>query len=220
MNIEEHVLAALKGAEKHTYPFPFFFAENVFPADFYADIRAILEAKTDYSNESRTGSSYANRTFSEGNDLPGTEFMHSQDFLIQMLHLFEPQLKAEYGGKAMKFRRDIRLIRDHQNYAIGPHTDAAWKVLSLLFYLPPDESMRQYGTSFYRPLDKSFRCPGGPHHKFEDFKEIGRAPFLPNSCLGFWKTDTSFHGVAPIPDIITRDVLLYNIYRGPEIKGT
>jgi hypothetical protein len=215
VNVEEHVLAALKSTPIHTYPFPFFFAENVFPAAFYAELRAYLEKPNDYiSVEGR----FANRTFADGSLIPGIEFMHGKKFLVEMLHLFEEPLQAEFGGVKAKFRRDLRLVRDHKNYSIGPHTDMPLKVLSLLFYLPPDDSMKQYGTSFYKPLDPTFICPGGPHHDFEDFKEIGRAPFLPNSCLGFWKTDTSFHGVAPIPVTITRDVLLYNIYRGPTAK--
>jgi len=208
MNIQEHVIAALRGAPRHKEPFPWFFAENVFPSDFYAHLQDVLAKKEDFHTEK-----FANRTFANSPLDPALDFMASNEFFHEMLRLFSEELVADYGGKKATFTRDVRLIRDNQGYKIGPHTDAPWKVLSLLFYLPPDDSMKEYGTAIYVPKNKSFRCPGGPHYSFEHFDMVDRVPFLPNTCLGFWKTDHSFHGVPPIAGVVRRDVLLYNIYR-------
>jgi hypothetical protein len=73
--------------------------------------------------------------------------------------------------------------------------------------------MEELGTSLFVPKDASFRCEGRAHHPFEKFKKVMTAPFLPNSLLGFFKTDNAFHGVERIERERTqRDSILYNIY--------
>jgi hypothetical protein len=197
------------GAVKLHDPFPHFFARDVFPAPFYAELMRKLTSKTDFHDEK-----FANRAFADSlGDFPELEFMKSKEFFAAMLQLFPDDLKHDFGGRKVSFYRDLRLIRDRQHYKIGPHTDAKWKVLSLLFYLPATHEHRDYGTVIYAPKDDAFRCAGGPHYPFEPFREVWRAPYVPNSCLGFYKTDHSFHGVPPIPIDIQRDVLLFNIYQ-------
>lgn len=209
MNIEEHVTLALQEVVKEREPFPCFFARNVFPADFYTSLMAELELKKDFHNEQ-----YANRSFADSIGIPELDFMKkSVPFFRSMLGLFEEDLQRDFAGKQSKFHIDVRLIRDSLGYKIGPHTDASWKVLSLLFYLPKTNEHSDCGTAVYVPKMPDFRCPGGPHYSFDDFTEVWRAPFAPNSCLGFWKTDKSFHGVPPLPVQFQRDVLLYNVYR-------
>ena len=99
------------------------------------------------------------------------------------------------------------------DYSIAPHTDKPDKVVSLLFYLPADESLRELGTSLYVPKDPAFRCDGSIRHPFELFRKVTTAPFLPNSLFGFLKTDQAFHGVEVIDrPAVERNLLLYNIY--------
>ena len=93
----------------------------------------------------------------------------------------------------------------------------ARKVITLLFYLPKDESQRHLGTSIYLPKDREFRCPGGPHYSREGFERIVTMPFLPNSLFVFLKTNNSFHGVEPVQDPDTRRwLLLYDLYHTVE----
>lgn len=214
MNISQHMLTALRSAVQQRYPFPHFVANNVFPTTFYNDVLLpMLAQKDDYEGvEGR----YANRTFANGLVLPELDFMSSKEFFGDVLRLFPEPLRLCYGGTNQRFTRDVRLIRDCQHYKIGPHTDITKKVISLLFYLPPDDSLRDYGTVIYHPKPHFQRDPDdtryGRHYDFDDFDELARVPFLPNTCLGFWRTDWSWHGVPPIPDVVRRDVLLYNIY--------
>ena len=73
--------------------------------------------------------------------------------------------------------------------------------------------MVELGTSIYVPKDPSFRCDGRIHHPFNQFKKVMTAPYRPNSLLGFFKTDSAFHGVERIATENTqRDSILYNIY--------
>lgn len=214
LSLEEFVTRKLQETPKIPTPFPHFFCENVFPADFYAELRAVLDKKTDFHTES-----YLNRSFADQIGINELDFMLTSQFLKNMLLLFRDEAVEKFGDQSVSFTRDLRLVRDQQHYKIGPHTDAPWKVLSLLFYLPPTDEYHGFGTSLYIPDDPEFRCEGGRHHKFEGFTEVWRAPYIPNSCLGFWKTDKSFHGVPTIPVQFQRDVLLYNIYRAKEQDG-
>lgn len=206
-DVEAHVVNALTSAHKNRDPFPYFFAKNVFPQPFYDKMMEILAQKDDYHAEA-----FANRKFADDIGLPGLEFMKSTPFFHSMLRNWPIQLSEKFGGRNVQFYHDLRLIRDQQHYKIGPHTDAPWKVLSLLFYLPATDEHSAHGTSFYAPHNRDFVCAGGPHHKFELFDKVATMPFLPNTCLGFWKTNKSFHGVEPIPVQFQRNVLLYNIY--------
>lgn len=216
LNIEQHVKYALLNAGRREWPFAHFFAENVFPEPYYAEIQQFLAQmkQTDFVETTNAGTgAYRNRAFSRDNMVPGCEFMLSEDFLRTILYIFDKEAREAFPYGKMAVSRDMRLIRDSKEYKIGPHTDAKWKLVSLLFYLPSDLQYIDYGTSLFVPKDNNFTCEGGPHYPFEPFKKVYTAPFIPNSCLGFWKTNKSFHGVEPIPIDIQRDVLLYNIYR-------
>lgn len=213
MNLQRHVTSALQLTTKFRVPFPHFFAENVFPEGFYEELMILLERKDDFSARE-----FENRQFASEIGIPALDFMLEKGFMRDMLHLFNVEAQALVSDGKTMFGRDLRLIRDSRDYKIGPHTDTPAKVLSLLFYLPADETYRDFGTSIFIPEDPDFRCAGGPHYPFEGFREVWRAPFLPNSCFGFWKTTNSFHGVLPLPVQFRRDVLLYNIYTAPD-KG-
>lgn len=211
-SVEGHMLYALRNAPQKKWPFPHFYAENVFPADFYQTICARLSCKKDFSAvEGR----YSGRTFAALEDFPELNFMKTPEFLRNIAKIFTKEIGTTFQGRKPDecgMFYDLRMIRDGQHYAIGPHTDAQWKLISLLFYLPPSNIYREHGTSIYLPKNRQFRCPGGPHHAFEDFDLVYTAPYLPNTCFGFFKTNNSFHGVEPLPVAFPRDVLLYNIY--------
>lgn len=216
LNIEQHVKYALLNTRRHEWPFAHFYAENVFPADYYEGIQAFLRTQQDDSfvDTTNAGSGkYGNRQFAKDSMIPGCEFMLSNDFLRAVLQIFDKETRQAFPDGQIRVSRDIRLIRDSKEYKIGPHTDAKWKLVSLLFYLPPHGQHKAYGTSLFVPRSPDFTCEGGPHYPFEPFHKVYTAPFMPNTCLGFWKTNRSFHGVEPIPIEIQRNVLLYNIYR-------
>lgn len=131
-----------------------------------------------------------------------------------IINKFMPGIRVRFGGNARLVTRvEARFVRDMTDFSISPHTDMPSKLVSLLFYLPSDESMRALGTSVYVPKDPSFSCDGRRRHPFELFRKVMTAGYLPNSLLGFLKNDKAFHGVEVIKQqAIERNVLLYNIY--------
>jgi hypothetical protein len=207
-SIENHVSYALGNANVKKWPFSHFYVENVFPQEFYDQILDTLREKSDFHG----GTKYKGRTFADESIIPGTEFMLQGPFLRLILSLFPKEFAMRFPHGTFKPDVELRLIRDGKGYSIGPHTDAPWKVISLLFYLPADCSHAECGTSIYVPKDRDRTCAGGPHHKFDEFEQVVTAPYVPNACLGFWKSDNSWHGVEPVTADFDRDILLYNVY--------
>lgn len=209
MSVKSHVLYALRNADVRGYPFPHFFARNVFPEDFYWKMLKNLSPDEEYT---QMGGYYPNRFFGPKDIPEGCAFMVSNEFMNEVMMIFYPWFKKLYGDKKISISMDLRTVRDKKGYAIGPHTDAAWKLVSMLFYLPQTYGHKDCGTSIFVPKIRGFKCLGGPHYDFDGFDEAWRAPYEPNTCFGFWKTESSFHGVYPVEDDFSRDVLLLNLY--------
>lgn len=209
MNPLEHVIYKFINTPVRGYPFSHIFIEDVFPRAFYDKILANLPKAADYASN---GTHYNGRKFADPTTNETFSFLQDQAFLRAIIHIFLPDFKKRFGDSNLNVTQDLRLILDGENYSIGPHTDAPWKIVSLLFYLPPDNGLRDLGTSIYLPKERSFHCKGGPHYNHSDYDLVYTAPFLPNTCFGFFKTDYSFHGVEPIKMACRRDVLLWNLY--------
>ncbi|HEV7477367.1 MAG TPA: hypothetical protein VGO02_06485 [Burkholderiales bacterium] len=228
---ELQVLYKIGNAAVREYPYPHIYVPDIFPADFYAELRRNLPPQSAMKNLGELGrvigTTYpargvlplmqknlaaldeAQRGFWErlGNWLLGRRFA---DIMISK---FAPYLAQRFGDlRSVRFSAEALIVRDRSTYTLGPHTDAPSKALSFLFYLPPDGSMAHLGTSIYLPRDPSFMCPGGPHHPFDQFERMLTMPYVANALFAFMKTPNSFHGVEPIEEAgVQRDLLLYDI---------
>lgn len=230
--VKEQVIYRIANAPIWEYPYPHFYLEQVFPQGFYAELRANWPDSSALVSLPETGrvskGVYKERfvlplnekginKLSEDRRAFWTEFggwFLAPPFLGAMVNKFDRYVQERLGNEAYqyKFEADALVVRDHTHYSIGPHTDAPHRLLSLLFYCPDDESMKQLGTSIYVPLDPDFRCKGGLHHKHAKFQKVRTLEYKPNSLFAFFKTDNSFHGVEPIGEQnVERDVLLYDI---------
>jgi hypothetical protein len=206
INPVEHVAYRLRNATVNRYPFPHFYVEEVFPWEFYYSLLDNLPQ--DY----KPLGSFKSRTYTD--TLPEMmEGFKSSYFANAVLAIFGKEFWERFPNAGRpKLSTEWRFIRDSEDYQIGPHTDAERKVVSLLFYLPMGMDNTDVGTGIFVPQDHAQTCAGGPHYGFEGFDEVWRAPFVPNSVLGFWKNENSWHGVRKIHREIERNVLLFNIY--------
>lgn len=212
------------------FPYPHFYVPDVFPADFYRQIQQNLPDPDAMLpiEQVRKVKGYKERFVFGMEDehlatLPAGKRAFWQDlrswlvganFQSLVLRKFQPFIDQRFAGKSdVQFSDEALLVQDITNYKLGPHTDTPRKVITMLFYLPPDDSQCHMGTSLYLPKDGEFTCPGGPHHDRENFVRLHTNPFLPNSLFAFFKTNNSFHGVEPVADPgCRRWLLLYDIY--------
>jgi hypothetical protein len=223
--VEAHVLARLAAAPVRSEPFAHCVIDEVFPRDFYESIIDCWPEEESWQPLSETGrvnpGAYSSRQVVLMNPagfarLDGERrafweaevgaWLLGAQFRVRVLEKFFP--KGETGETS----GDALIVSDRTTYAIGPHTDAPHRRVSLLFYLPEDATFRRFGTSLYQPLDPAFRCAGGPHHDFSRFRKITTVEFVPNRLVAFPKSDRCFHGVEPV-DLagIDRRLLIYNV---------
>jgi hypothetical protein len=230
--VEQYVIYQIANAPLREHPFPHLYVESVFPDEFYRAMRSHWPGSSSLISLAKTGrvtaGAYPDRFIMafrppEIEKLPQgqREFwsgLHSwfmgESFLRALLQKFGPQIQKRFGDTIGRysFGVDSLIVRDRVNYQLGPHTDAPHKLLSLLFYCPDDDSMKDLGTTIYVPIDPGFRCPGVQHYQNDMFNKVRTMEYRPNSLFAFFKTDNSFHGVEPITDTgVLRDLLLYDV---------
>jgi hypothetical protein len=230
-NVNLRVLYKIANAPIQPFPFPHIYVRDVFPEDFYQELRRNLpprEAFKTLTELKRVTGTYPETRLVlpltpdhvQGLDEPHRGFwqqlsswMLGGAFGQALLLMFTEYLEMRFGdpGK-MQFHDEALVVQDYTTYSLGPHTDTPMKVLSCLFYLPADDAMAHLGTSIYVPKDPGFHCAGGPHYPFAKFDRMVTMPFLPNSLFAFLKTPNAFHGVEPIAEpSVRRDLLLYDI---------
>lgn len=225
--IEPQFAYKVANAPIRPFPYPHIFVEDVFPRSFYEEIqknipspelmvpiekaRPVKGYKERFvldPNGPMEGLSDAQRSF--WSDM--SRGLRAGMFRRLLLSKFQPYLKERFKGQTVEVTDETLLVEDITKYALGPHTDAPSKVITVLFYLPRDLSQSHLGTSIYQPKNPADVCPGGPHYGFEQFNRVATMPFLPNSMFAFVKGDTSFHGVEPVTDPdVKRWLLLYDI---------
>lgn len=231
-----HALYRILNTPVRPWPHPHLYVEEVFPTDFYAELRRSMPAAEAYTPLAKTGK------VAQGDYEMRAGFLLDKRHLGQVpaevaefwTGLFDEVLNGEFAsallarhaedirqrmereGVAMPQSpdRDMILVRDSSSDGVKIHTSDPRNLLTLLFYLPEDERNAGCGTTLYLPKDRSMRCWGGPHHDFAGFDPVWTMPYRPNSLFMFVKTDESFHGVKPIQvENLRRDLLLYYIHR-------
>lgn len=127
---------------------------------------------------------------------------------IALFHKFRDSLEMRFGNKWPDAVTVPIFYRDYPGYRIGEHTDAPYKLVTMQFYLPRDNSQRHLGTSFHLRENNQFKLL-----KTNDFK--------PNSAYAFVRTDESWHSVKQLADHESiRNTLALTIYvKGQEYKS-
>lgn len=227
LNVSDHVQQALDQSQIDLDPYPHILVENILPKEYYQyllDLRIPDDCLQSLEDVGRVTNYPPGRRFIEimpnmpilGRDL--REFWEETAMFLttrltpMITQKFSSHVAKRLGiGTNVDVTSEILYVRDNQGYALSPHSDSPEKILTFLIYLARDSDHKSFGTSVYRPRDPNFTCPGGPLHPFENFERVKTAPYQPNTLFGFVKSDRSFHGVEPINENYTRDLLIYDI---------
>jgi hypothetical protein len=231
-----HIVERLGAAEVLLEPYPHYYLENVFPADYYQTLLENLPESSAYQNLYEVTDLKLDhfrhrdqRDFNQGwtGMLTGEvkefwqrfhEWFLGPALAHAVMRSFSTQLHARFGDEQSwpEVLVESQLIRHRAGYFLGPHSDLYTKLIVLLLYLAPDDSAAHLGTSLYRPKDPAFSCPNSTHYPFEDFIRVKTASYKPNSLLAFVRSDISFHGLEVLSekDVTTsgRDVIQYVLH--------
>jgi hypothetical protein len=212
----EQSLTRLLRAPLVQTPYRHMYVRNVFPADFYAEMLRNLPDDDAYGSRA-----YPHRRLLEPATLGGfwadlCAWMGSGEYVAALYNRFSMVRDERFGPLDLRVGFDIRLVRDDPEYHLSPHTDVPNKFLSFLFYLPSDDRMREFGTTIFQHRDPEFSHDGLSWLKdMDDFSPVWTAPFMPNTCFAFARTDKSFHGVLSSDCGMVRNALLLNIFATP-----
>lgn len=228
--VEEFVKYRIANTAVREYPYPHFHVEGVFPEEYYRQILANWPAEARFQSIAETGRTAAG-TYRERHvmNLPLAPDSHADwsqkpfwdefaqwflgpGFLHFLVTHYKPWIvKGRQLSPQINVRAEGLLVQDHSNYAISPHTDAAHRLVSTLFYCPPDAGQSHLGTSIYVTKDGSVaREIQRNHLPRENFLKVSTAPFVPNSMFGFVVCRNSWHGVDRIlDDNVRRNVILH-----------
>lgn len=233
--VEQQVMYRLANAAMRPWPYPHVVVDDVFPADYYARLVDALPPLDTYRTIVDTGrvaeatpDAYRQRytidmTRPEPERFPLAQrdvwaglldWLIGQRFLTFALQRFSPLVQARFGDRLnrVNFYPEFQLVRDFTDYALGPHTDNARKVVVMLFYLPRTADREALGTSLYVPRQPDFRCEGGPHRPRENFLRVATMPYRPNTMVAFFKSARSFHGVEPVLEPgVRRDLIQLSV---------
>jgi hypothetical protein len=231
-----HVVERFRAAHVTPEPFPHYYLENVFPDDYYQALLGQLPSSRVYQNLFEVSNLKLDhfryrdqRDLNEGwtDKLPSelrafwddfNKWFLGPDLARAVLDSFAEPLDARFGPKKSwpAVSVEAQLIRHQAGYFLGPHSDLHTKLVVLLVYLAREGSTKHLGTSLYLPKKPGFSCPNSAHYPFQDFVKVKTVPFMPNSLLGFVRSDVSFHGVEPLSEkdctTCSRDLIQYVLY--------
>jgi hypothetical protein len=215
-----YVIDRLRTSEVLEDPYPHYYLEDVFPSEYYQSLLRHLPDSSVYDNLFAVTDLKLDhfrhrdqRDLNEGwtEMLPEAIKGFWDDFnrwfmgpeLAQaVLRTFAEPMRERFGDDESwpDVSVEAQFIRHRAGYFLGPHSDLYTKLVVLLFYLAPDDSLAHLGTSLYRPKDRDFTCPDSKHYPFDDFVNVKTAPYKRNSLLAFMRSDRSFHGLEPLSE--------------------
>lgn len=216
-----HMVTAVQRGETFDEPFSHAYFEDIFPADVYSRVLTGLPDPALYlplnlKQWSRPdGTSTRDRFFLTEENIARLDderqklwstlcWVMSHPALKRALfHKLAPTLSRRSGTPAQRVEEieshpRMLLFRDTDQYRIKPHPDGLETIATMGFYLPPDESQLNLGTSIYRRRSVWETLQTG-----QRFEEVRRMPFRPNSAYGFAvindRQQKSWHGVELVP---------------------
>ncbi len=197
------IVQAVRAAVAHSQPFPHLRLSDVFGGEDYREILRLLPPRHAYAELRHKDARLPDGTYSRLEFPLTLERMERLDrdrrrFWAGIADaLRHPDIAREFAARFAELGCQVpiesgsvpwlSLTRDFPGYSIRPHQDIPSKLLTVQFYLPPDDRGSAMGTNFYRR--------GGAGALERDVS----VPFLPNSGYALAVTENSWHGVDIIP---------------------
>jgi hypothetical protein len=194
LELVAHGVQSLRNAQVFSKPYPHLLFDKFWPEDFYRELLAKKPEPANYVQLNRENTRRQFTLFDGSCDAGDDErralwklvsdVMASPEIEAALRDMLDEgfQLRAKGSGEEWPVKMYPRPVAytDYDGYAIKPHPDTRRKVLTMLIYMPEDDSQADLGTSLYKisPL-------GVFAWKTYGLVEEKTAPFLPNTGLAF-----------------------------------
>ncbi len=206
----DHGVKSIMAARVFSKPYPHMAYENFWPEDFY---QLLLSRRPKPEGYVQLNGANTRRQFTlfDGSCDAGDDERRALWKLVSDV-LSSPEIEAalreklddglrirakgSHEGWPVKMYPRPVLYADYDGYAIKPHPDTRRKVLTMLLYMPEDDSQKNLGTTVYKISPKSLIS--WKHYGLVEDKTL---PFLPNTGIAFvviaplhHPLKTSWHG--------------------------
>lgn len=232
-----HAARSILNAPVQSKPYPHIAFENFWPEDFY---RLLLANKPESQNYRRLNGANTRRQFIlfDGSCDAGDEerrqlwkdvsdVLSSPEIEAALRERLDEGLRIRSRGSredwpVKMYPRPV-LYEDYDGYAIKPHPDTRRKVLTMMIYMPEDDSMKELGTTIFKISPKGLIS--WKHYGLTVDKTV---PFMPNTGLAFVVIHpkynpfrTSWHGrdAIAVPPDKKRFSILNTYYAEPVTKA-
>ena len=237
----DQIMTSLDRADVSDRPFSHLYVEDFFPREFYRGLIDNLPSADSYY-------AMAEKRLTPEGDFTRTGFdltpdgvaampqrsrelwsevidaLAHEEFKRKVFGLLATDLASRFSI-APKLVPDLpvrcipKLFRDVSGYRIDPHPDTRRKIVTMMIYLPRDDSQRELGTSLYRRRT----TVRGLVDKTARFEEVKRFPFMPASGFAFVVSNRigkrSWHGREPLPQGSTVRHSLAMTFYAPDDKA-
>jgi hypothetical protein len=189
-----HTAKSIRAAEVFSAPYPHMVFRNFWPEDFY---RELISNRPDEANYQQLNGANTRRSFTlfDGSCDAGDDYRRGLWKLVSDV-CAAPELEealrekldeglrirakgAKSAWPVPMYPRPV-LYADYDGYRIKPHPDTRRKVLTMLIYMPEDESQKALGTTIYKLSPKGLLS-----WKNFGLAEEKTVPFLPNTGCAF-----------------------------------
>lgn len=226
-----HVAGRIADAPRSVEPFPHLLLHGLLPPDLFEQVRSLdVPAASLHQHAPGQGPAARESNRYSVTVTPETLAQVESDtpvlatvfaslwhpLVVQALTArFRPTLETEFGTVELAFKPGLVMVEDRTGYELLPHTDLAYKALTVLVYLAPDDADPALGTELY-----AFR--GQPTHIPDNimqgriprrwFNRVSTVPYRPNQGLAFAPAKNTFHGVGEVRgDSAIRRVLQFQL---------
>lgn len=240
--IEEQAAAVayeLRNAPKRTWPYSHIVFEKILPPDLFKSLKNFkvpkntleqhkhIEGETD-SEKYCYSISFSNFNFEKGDTFhPVLEKIYrvlSHPLVTRSLTtVFAKELIEQFNRNTLPLMPSITFIEDHTGYALLPHTDVAYKAITLLIYLAEEDADPSLGTELYIPkgakqLGGGYRMKG--RYLRDQCTRVSTVPYRPNGGLAFAPTPRTLHGAGSVEtgNLKRRVIQFQLLVSDPEIK--
>lgn len=212
--ILDRLIAKIRSASIEPRPSDHFFMEEVFEPPVYTEILSRLPSEEMYvGTDTRKQLNLTDKIIKQlnVNDQAFWKRMKStltSDALQQtILEKFHTKLTEQYGTDWPELVMIPTLYRDYPGHHINEHNDESFKIASMQFYFPRDNSQVHLGTSLHEK-------------KGNELLLLKTNPFKPNSAYAYARTNSNWHSTKQIgPHETKRDSLTLTIYmKGHELE--
>ena len=160
-----HAVSRIRDAEVYSEPFPHLFFGNFFPADIYAEILSSIPDDSVFRplNGENTRLSFALHNSSSKLDPKIRDLWQSVSAMLMSTELEQAIRTCLFEGLEIRRRAENLssvdelpmyarpvIYKDLEGYRIVPHPDTRKKIVTMQIYCPPDESLCDLGTTFYK----------------------------------------------------------------------